>query len=145
MAPGRRGWLASAVAAGLALRWPTVHGSGPMHPQARWMAEAMRMRVLAESWGDPSYGAVIVTHDGLLIGLGPSRVVRDRDNDAHAERVAIRDALQRHGADALKGAVLYGTSRACSACERAAASAGIARMIHGESLHDAGAPRAAQR
>lgn len=104
------------------------------------MAEAVRMRVLAESWGDQSYGAVVVAGD-RVIGLGPSRVVKDRDGDAHAERVAIRDALQRHGAAALEGAVMYSTSRPCAACERAAARAGIARMIHGEGLHDAGTPR----
>jgi len=39
--------------------------------------------------------------------------------------------------------VLYSTSRPCGACEAAAAAAGVARMIHGAALADAGAPRPA--
>ena len=85
-------------------------------------------------------GAVVVLGDALA-GEGPSRVVKNNDVDAHAEREAIRDAQRRLGRTALTGAVLYSTSRPCSRCERVAAEAGIARMIHGESMHDAGAPR----
>jgi hypothetical protein len=63
-----------------------------------------------------------------------------RDPNAHAEREAIRDARERFGAEALRGAVLYSTSRPCVLCEAAAADAGIARMIHGADLKDAGRP-----
>lgn len=98
------------------------------------------MRELAESWGDQSYGAVVVAH-GRVVGHGPSRVVKDRDPDAHAERVAIREAQRALAGAPLAGAVLYSTSRPCHACEQAAARAGILRMYFGESLHDAGPPR----
>jgi tRNA(Arg) A34 adenosine deaminase TadA len=97
------------------------------------------MRRLAESWGDQPYGAVLVL-DGRLVGLGPSRVVRNQDPDAHAEREAIRDAQRKLGREALAGAVLYSTARPCSRCEAAAANAGISRMYHGPSLADAGVP-----
>lgn len=107
---------------------------------ARWYAAAVAMRRLAESWGDQSYGAVLV-HGGRIIGEGPSRVIQRRDPDAHAEREALRDARERWGATALRGAVLYSTSRPCAACEQAAAQAGVARMVYGEALHDGGAPR----
>jgi tRNA(Arg) A34 adenosine deaminase TadA len=110
------------------------------HPDAKWYREAERMRSLAESWGDQSYGAVIV-RDGSVIGLGPSRVVKDRDTNAHAERVAIRDAIKAHGAAAVSGAILYSTSRPCALCERAAAASGIARMYFGANTDDAGKPR----
>ena len=95
----------------------------------------------AESWGDQGYGAVLVL-DGQAIGLGPSRVVIDRDPDAHAERVALRDAQRRTGRTAFPGAVLYSTSRPCALCEAAAAAARVSRMVHGPSLQDAGVPRA---
>ena len=98
------------------------------------------MKQLAESWGDQPYGAVLVL-DGAVIGEGPSRVVKDRDPDAHAERVAIRDAQQRRGRSDLAGSILYSTSRPCALCEAAAARAGVSRMIHGAELIDAGAPR----
>jgi len=98
------------------------------------------MRELAESWGDQSYGAVVVA-GGRVVGHGPSRVVKDRDPDAHAERVALRDAQRTQARSRLAGAVLYSTSRPCPACERAAAEAGILRMYHGEQMLDAGVPR----
>jgi tRNA(adenine34) deaminase len=102
---------------------------------------AVEMRTMAESWGDQSYGAVLVK-DGKAIGLGPSRVVKDRDPDAHAERVAIREAQRALGTHALASAVLYSTSRPCALCEAAAARAGVSRMVFGAQLIDAGAPLA---
>lgn len=109
--------------------------------QARWYRMAESMKRLAESWGDQPYGAVLVL-DGEVVGWGPSRVVLDRDPDAHAERVAIRDAQHRLGRASLGGSILVSTSRPCSLCEAAAASAGVSRMIHGPALADAGPPAA---
>jgi len=97
------------------------------------------MRMLAESWGDQPYGAVLVMN-GTLIGEGPSRVVKDRDPNAHAERVAIRDAQRKLGRQGLAGSLLYSTSRPCSLCEAAAAKAGVSRMYFGPALTDAGRP-----
>jgi len=98
------------------------------------------MRRLAESWGDQSYGAVLVMN-GAIVGEGPSRVVQRNDPTAHAEREAIRDAQRRLGRTNLAGSVLYSTSRPCGRCEAAAAEAQVARMIYGSSLNDAGPPR----
>lgn len=109
-------------------------------PDRRWYEAALRQRERAESWGDQSYGAVLV-QDGRLIGEGPSRVVQRGDPDAHAEREALRDAEQRLGRAALRGSVLYSTSRPCAACEAAAAAVGVRRMFFGPALSDAGAPR----
>jgi tRNA(adenine34) deaminase len=110
-------------------------------PERRWHDAAVAQRRLAESWGDQSYGAVLVL-DGRLIGEGPSRVVKLGDATAHAEREAIRDAQRRLGRQSLQGSVLYSTSRPCAACEAAAAEARVSRMIFGEALRDAGQPRA---
>jgi tRNA(Arg) A34 adenosine deaminase TadA len=98
------------------------------------------MKRLAESWGDQSYGAVLVL-DGQLVGEGPSRVMKNADATAHAEREAIRDAQRRLFRSKIEGSVLYSTSRPCSVCEAAAAEAGIRRMYFGERLQDAGVPR----
>ncbi len=98
------------------------------------------MKRLAESWGDQSYGAVLVL-GGKIVGDGPSRVVKLGDSTAHAEREAIRDAQRRFNSKVLPGSVLYSTSRPCSACEAAAAEAGVSRMYFGEALRDAGQPR----
>jgi len=100
---------------------------------------AFRMRDDAVRAGDQAYGAVVVK-DGRIVGFGPSRVIQKKDPTAHAEREAIRDAQGKLGRD-LSGAILYSSSRPCSACEQAAAEANIARMIHGRSATDAGVPR----
>jgi tRNA(adenine34) deaminase len=86
----------------------------------------------------------VLVFDGTLAGRGPSRVVKDNNPDAHAERVAIADALRWLGRRHLQGAVLYSTSRPCKLCEAAAADAGVARMYHGPALTDAGPPRHAR-
>jgi tRNA(Arg) A34 adenosine deaminase TadA len=110
--------------------------------EVRWYEVALQMKRRAEGRGDQPYGAVVVL-DGVLVGEGESRVVQLGDPAAHAERLAIRDAQRRLKRRSLHGAVLYSTSRACAACEAAAADADVARMVYGERLQDAGAPRAA--
>ena len=52
------------------------------------LAVLLECRRLALSWGDQPYGAVLV-QGGRIIGNGPSRVVKNRNPDAHAEREAI--------------------------------------------------------
>lgn len=102
--------------------------------------EAARMRREAIASGDQAFGAVIVK-DGEIVGYGPSRVVVERDPDAHAERVALRDAVRRIGAEQIGGAEIYSTSRPCAICEAALAAAGITRMRHGPNASEAGPPR----
>ena len=141
--PNRRGFN-QALACAAALTAPgwlfaQAAGSSAQGAQRRWMDSAFAMKRLAESWGDQPYGAVLVQGD-KLIGEGPSQVVKLGNPDAHAEREAIRDAQRRLGAGALSGSILYSTSRPCALCETAAAQAGVARMVHGEALIDAGKP-----
>ncbi len=107
---------------------------------AGFMARAFAMRRESLARGDQAYGAVLVL-DGRIVGEGISAVLTANDPTAHAEMQALRDAQRRLGRNDLSGAVLYGTSRACPMCEAGAARARVARMLHGESLQDAGAPR----
>lgn len=109
-------------------------------PSPEWYEAAAAMKRLAESWGDQAYGAVLVLH-GQLVGEGPSRVVKNRDLTAHAEREAIRDAQRRLRRSTLAGSILYSTSRPCTMCESAAAEVGVKRMYYGERMHDAGVPK----
>ena len=139
----RRTLVASVVALAVCAMRPSARAQAAgRDPEMRWYEAAAEIRRLAESWGDQPYGAVLVL-DGKLIGQGPSRVVKNQNPDAHAEREAIRDAQHKLGRQWLSGAVLYSTSRPCSLCEAAAANAGITRMRFGPSLTDAGAPRQA--
>jgi tRNA(adenine34) deaminase len=107
----------------------------------RFMARAIAMRELAVRNGDQAYGAVIVK-DGRIVAEAPSRVVTKNDLTAHAEREALREAVRALGAAAVRGTTIYSSSRPCSMCQAALHAAGVARMIHGEALTDAGAPQA---
>ena len=128
----------AAVALGLASRAKASVNPAAEHQE--FLAAAFKMKDEAIAKGDQPYGAVVVS-DGRIIGFGPSRVVLKKDANAHAEREAIRDAQARLGTDDLSGSVLYSTSRPCAACERAAAQARIARMVHGADATDAGRPQ----
>jgi tRNA(Arg) A34 adenosine deaminase TadA len=132
----RRSVLAAtaAVVAGVATR---ARSAAAEHGQ--FIAAAFRMKDEAARAGDQPFGAVLVM-GGRVLGFGPSRVVLKQDASAHAEREAIREAQARLGRRDLAGAVLYSTSRACSACEAAAAEANVARMFHGREATDAGRP-----
>ena len=118
--------------------------AAPEKPDPKWYEAAVEMQRLAESWGDQSYGAVLVV-DGAVVGEGPSRIVKDKNPDAHAERVAILDAQRRLGRENLAGSVLYSTSRPCSLCEAAAFRAKVSRMYFGQPLKDAGSPSAGRQ
>ena len=140
----RRTLLAGALLlAACALRPPVRAQAIGSEPERRWYEAASEMRRLAQSWGDQPYGAVLVLN-GTLVGHGPSRVVKNQNPDAHAEREAIRDAQRQLGRQLLPGAVLYSTTRPCSLCEVAAARAGVTRMYFGPSLTDAGVPAQAR-
>jgi tRNA(Arg) A34 adenosine deaminase TadA len=101
---------------------------------------ALALRDEAVRRGDQPYGAVVVK-DGRIVGEGVSAVVTSRDPDAHAERIALRDAAARLSTADLSGCVLVGSSRACGACSDAAFRARIARLWHGARPVDDGPPR----
>ncbi len=123
-----------------ALPWlpcPALAADAPLRNAMR-RAEALRDDALRA--GDQPFGAVVLRGE-LIVGAAPSRVVTAADPTAHAEMEAIRDAARRLRTRDLSGCVLVSTSRPCRMCEAAASWASIARMVYGEALTDAGAPR----
>jgi tRNA(Arg) A34 adenosine deaminase TadA len=120
-----------------AMLLPSPARASPALRQA--MQRARDLRDAAVRAGDQPYGAVVLC-GAHMVGAAPSRVVTANDPSAHAEREALRDAMQRLGRDDLSGCVLVSTARPCRLCETAAAQARIARMVHGDALIDAGPP-----
>jgi len=116
---------------------PALAADGPLREAMR-RAETLRDDALRA--GDQPFGAVVLRGE-LIVGAAPSRVVTSTDPTAHAEMEAIRDAARRLRTRDLSGCVLVSTSRPCRMCEAAAGWAGISRMVYGEVLIDAGAPR----
>lgn len=123
-----------------ALTWLPVPALAAATPLREAMRRAEALRDEAQRAGDQPYGAVVL-HGARIVGAAPSRVVTATDPTAHAEMEAIRDAARALRRRDLSGCVLVSTSRPCRMCEAAAAWAGISRMVYGEALIDAGAPR----
>src|SRR5262245_26934596 len=133
--------FALAALGSVAAFFPTIR-SGAARDAATtqpFVAEAARMKREAVASGDQPFGAVVAMGD-TIVGYGPSRVVSDRNPDAHAERVALWDAQRRLGRRDLSGAVIYSTSRPCAICEQALADGNIERMFFGPEATDAGKP-----
>ncbi len=98
-----------------------------------WMnvALAEAAQGIGKTAPNPPVGAVIVK-DGQLLGKGWHRAA----GKPHAEREAIADAVQTHGADALRGATIYVTLEPCSTqgrtppCTTGIVEAGIKRVVY---------------
>ncbi len=82
---------------------------------------------------NPSVGAVVYRRSGIL-GVGATRPT----GGAHAEIVALRNAMRKHGAKALRGAFLATTLEPChhqgrtGPCTQAILEAGIRRVAVGQ-------------
>jgi tRNA(Arg) A34 adenosine deaminase TadA len=133
------------IATGMAVSVAAIVAGYPViaaSPEAvrTFIAEAERMKREAVAKGDQPFGAVVVCGDEI-VGYGPSRVVTARDQNAHAERVALWDAQRKLGRKDLADCVIYSTSPPCGACQNALAAAKVGRMFHGPTAVDAGAPK----
>ncbi|MFO1323884.1 MAG: deaminase [Burkholderiales bacterium] len=137
----RRRLALAALAAFATPAWaqpsPAIAGADRL----RFAGRAMALRDEAVRRGDQPYGAVVVCN-GTIVGEGISAVVTAGDVDAHAERLALRDAARALRRGDLSDCLLFGSSRACPLCEAAAYRQRIARMYFGADGADAGAPRA---
>jgi tRNA(Arg) A34 adenosine deaminase TadA len=93
----------------------------------------MRMAIDEGRAADLPFGAVIV-HAGGVIARGGNHGRSQRDPTAHGEMVAIRNAVDYPGADALKGATLYTTGEPCPMCMGAIVWCGISRVVYAASI-----------
>ena len=89
---------------------------------------------IARQDGGP-FGAVVVK-DGVIVGRGHNRVLRDNDPTCHGEVAAIRDACARLGTYDLSGCELYTTGEPCPMCLYACLWAKVERVYYGCTLED---------
>jgi guanine deaminase len=89
----------------------------------------------AVRWASDRVGAgqapfvAVVARGGVLIGAGTNAVVDQLDPTAHAEVVAVRDAIRRLGSLDLSGSVVYSNAEPCALCMLAAAFTNVAEMV----------------
>ncbi len=98
------------------------------------VAEAENARAAAEV----PVGAIVVCN-GVILGRGQNRVIRDCDPTAHAEVVALRAAGAALGNYRLTGCSLYVTLEPCAMCAGAILHARIVRLVYAANDPKAGA------
>ena len=99
---------------------------------------AMEEARAAAAAGEVPVGAVVV-ENGLVVGRGQNRVLRDLDPTAHAEIVALREAARTLGNYRLSGCELFVTLEPCAMCAGAIIHARISRLIFAADDPKAGA------
>ena len=94
------------------------------------MTAALRLARAASVREEVPVGAVIVA-DGDVLAEAHNETVHRRDPTAHAELLALQQALQRVGQDRLPFATLYVTLEPCAQCAGALVLAKVGRIVFG--------------
>ncbi len=108
-----------------------------MRTDEQW-AEPMRAALdearAALATGDVPVGAVVVGHDGSIVGRGRNVREAEADPTGHAELVALRAAARERGEWRLAGCTLVVTLEPCTMCAGAAVLARLDRVVY--AAHD---------
>jgi tRNA(adenine34) deaminase len=105
---------------------------------AEALALALDEARAAAAAGEVPIGAIVV-ENGVIIGRGQNRVLRDLDPTAHAEIVALRQAARALGNYRLLGCELFVTLEPCAMCAGAMIHARLSRLIYSAADPKAGA------
>src|SRR5690348_1022593 len=97
---------------------------------ASFMDMALVQARAAGEAGEVPVGCVVV-RDGAVIARAGNRTLTARDPTAHAEIVAIREAVAVLGSERLDDCDLYVTLEPCAMCAGAVAFARIRRLYYG--------------
>ncbi|NMW62394.1 nucleoside deaminase [Mobiluncus mulieris] len=108
--------------------------------EQRALDTAFDLAARAAVSGDVPVGAVLLTAQGIVAGLGLNqREIPPHDPTAHAEIVAMREAAGRLRTWNLAGCTLVVTLEPCTMCAGAIVAARISRLIFGAWDSKAGA------
>jgi tRNA(adenine34) deaminase len=103
-----------------------------------FLREALAEARAAYAAGEVPIGAVLI-REGLILGRGQNRVLRDQDPTAHAEIVAMRETARVIGNYRLTDCELYVTLEPCAMCAGAMIHARLKRLVYGAADPKAGA------
>ena len=95
------------------------------------MGQALDLASVAASEGDVPVGAVVVSADGDVVGVGRNLREVERDPTAHAEVVALRAAARALGEWRLEDCTLVVTLEPCPMCAGALMLSRISRLVLG--------------
>ena len=91
---------------------------------------ALKSAEMAEKSGEVPIGCVIVRNSEVIATAG-NGTLNDRDPNAHAEILAIRQAAEKIGSERLVDCDLYVTLEPCTMCAAAISFARIRRLYYG--------------
>jgi tRNA(adenine34) deaminase len=94
------------------------------------MAAAIEEAHLAAADDEVPIGAAVI-RDGMVIARTHNETVTRRDPTAHAELLAIQQALRAIGSDRLTDCTLYVTLEPCAQCAGALVLAKVGRLVFG--------------
>ena len=94
------------------------------------MRLALKEAGLAFQFGEVPVGAVVVK-DGKVVSSSHNLREISKDPSAHAEILAIRDAVKMSDSWRLIGLTLYVTKEPCIMCAGALVNSRIARLVYG--------------
>lgn len=100
------------------------------HTAQRFMREALSLACEAAAAGEVPVGAVIVK-DGTIVGKARNRTEERKDPFAHAEMLAMREALSAVGGWRLTDCDMYVTLEPCAMCAGAIVHARIRNLFIG--------------
>ena len=103
-----------------------------------FMREALRLAREAARHSDVPVGCVLV-EDGVIIGSGENRREVDCDPTAHAEIIALRNAVQGRDRWRLDGVTAYVTLEPCVMCAGALLNARVGYVVIGAMEEKTGA------
>jgi len=95
------------------------------------MGQALQVAAGALAAGDVPVGALVLSPEGQVLGVGHNRREASGDPTAHAEVVAIRAAASASGGWRLEGCTLVVTLEPCVMCAGALVLAKIGRLVLG--------------
>ena len=104
-----------------------------------WMQKAYEQALLAQTEGEVPVGAVLISKDNQLIGVGRNRMQNSHDPSDHAEICAIRKAALQVKNHRLLNTTLYVTLEPCVMCAGLIVHARIARLVFATRDFKAGA------
>jgi len=102
----------------------------PDHPDLAGIEAALAQAKLAIELDEVPVGAV-VTRDGVVVSRAHNTTVARNDPTAHAELLAIQQAVTALGTDRLDDCTLYVTLEPCAQCAGAIVLAKLGRLVFG--------------
>jgi tRNA(adenine34) deaminase len=112
----------------------------PTSEDVRWLLRCLELAQAAAAADEVPVGAVVVV-DGVVVGEGRNRVEELRSPLAHAEMLALQQALVHAGNKRLANATLYCSLEPCFLCAGAILHARVDRVVFGASDPKFGAVR----